>query len=383
MSLAPWAHPSRFSTEGSRRDHTQAPHHTRDGCFLEPPEPRGGWRLGSVDGSGGTFSSDPRLRRVGWGAGVWDEQLNPLGTLQGNVVGLQTINRAELKGAIELLRHTKGDLIVVTDSAYLIRGHTKGPRRRLQSNRRLWLEYWRVFGAREGHIRYLKVKSHATDPEVRARFPDWALFVNDKADELASEAAAQAAVPQDLVSRVLAMDTLAEQIRRRLAAIQMMWWTHFPAEELPAETKRAQRRERSDKAFQHLLTATSHWPQVNGDQVSCIRCGKQTHRRTCARWLRCPCRPRPIAAEQATQGPSQPDHSDGGPTVHPSHRSHLAWCRGVLWCRRCGCWRVRASKKFKALCTPPSNSQSGGHKAILKLSKGQLPPGLKEWPGGD
>ncbi|CAK0839124.1 unnamed protein product, partial [Prorocentrum cordatum] len=281
------------------------------GAFLDPPEPRGGWRLGSVDGSGGAFSSDPRLRRVGWGAGVWDEDLNLLGTLQGNVIGLQTINRAELKGATELLKHTQGDLIVVTDSAYLIRGYHRGPRRRARSNRRLWAELWRVLGARTGQVKFLKVKSHATDPEVRARFPAWALYVNEQADEFAGQAAASAAVPQDLVDRVLALDTLAEQVRGRLAAVQMMWWTHYPVEEAPAETKRAQRKERSDNAVQHLLEVTAHWPQARDDQVSCARCGKQTHRRCCARWLKLPC---PAA--------------------------------------RCGCWKVRASRKFKVQCNP-------------------------------
>ncbi|CAK0873241.1 unnamed protein product [Prorocentrum cordatum] len=294
------------------------------GAFLDPPEPRGGWRLGAVDGSGGAFSSDPRLRRVGWGAGVWDEDLNLHGTLQGNVIGLQTINRAELKGATELLKHTQGDLIVVTDSAYLISGYHRGPRRRARSNRRLWAELWRILGARTGQVQFLKVKSHAADPEVRARFPAWALYVNEQADEFAGQAAASAAVPQDLVDRVLALDTLAEQVRGRLAAVQMMWWTHYPVEEAPAETKRAQRKERSDNAFQHLLEVTAHWPQVRGDQVSCSRCGRQTHRRCCARWLRLPCpAARPAAGAKEPTRAALPA-AGGPPPVHPSHRPHLA-----------------------------------------------------------
>eukprot|EP00959_Pyramimonas_sp_CCMP1952_P280650 5866410-Pyramimonas_sp.AAC.1 len=89
------------------------------------------------------------------------------------------MHRAELKGAIELLRHTEGDLLVVTDPAYLVKGHYRGPSRRQATNRRLWFEYWCVLGTREGHLNYLKVKSRATDPEVRARFPEWALYVND------------------------------------------------------------------------------------------------------------------------------------------------------------------------------------------------------------
>ncbi|CAK0868821.1 unnamed protein product [Prorocentrum cordatum] len=149
----------------------------------------------------------------------------------------------------------------------------------------LWLRGL-IPAARTGQVQFLKVKSHAADPEVRARFPAWALYVNEQADEFAGQAAASAAVPQDLVDRVLALDTLAEQVRGRLAAVQMMWWTHYPVEEAPAETKRAQRKERSDNAFQHLLEVTAHWPQVRGDQVSCSRCGRQTHRRCCARWLR-------------------------------------------------------------------------------------------------
>eukprot|EP00959_Pyramimonas_sp_CCMP1952_P227667 4760205-Pyramimonas_sp.AAC.1 len=70
--------------------------------------------------------------------------------------GAETINRAELKGAIEPLRHTKGDLLVVTDSAHLIKGHYKGHSRRPATNRRLWFDYWRVLGTREGHLSYLK-----------------------------------------------------------------------------------------------------------------------------------------------------------------------------------------------------------------------------------
>eukprot|EP00959_Pyramimonas_sp_CCMP1952_P348439 7299112-Pyramimonas_sp.AAC.1 len=34
---------------------------------------------------------------------------------------------AELNGIIELLRHTQGDLILVTGSLYLVRGQRKGP----------------------------------------------------------------------------------------------------------------------------------------------------------------------------------------------------------------------------------------------------------------
>ena len=89
-------------------------------------------------------------------------------------------------------------------------------------------------------------------------YPVWAVHASEKADYLAKEAAARASVCPDLAQRVEALDVLAEQIRGRLAAIQSLWWTHYPVKEEPADVKRARRQERSAAAFQHVLDTTSH-----------------------------------------------------------------------------------------------------------------------------
>eukprot|EP00959_Pyramimonas_sp_CCMP1952_P450028 9422809-Pyramimonas_sp.AAC.1 len=121
---------------------------------------------------------------------------------------------------MEPLRHTEE--LVVADSAYLFRWHPKGPRRKMSSNRRIWLGCSRVFGARAGQVRYLKAESHAADPDAQARCAAWAFHLNDIAGEVACEAAAQTAIPQEIVQRVLALGILVEQIRGRLEAVQMM-----------------------------------------------------------------------------------------------------------------------------------------------------------------
>eukprot|EP00959_Pyramimonas_sp_CCMP1952_P448028 9381532-Pyramimonas_sp.AAC.1 len=86
----------------------------------------------------------------------------------------------------------------------------------------------------------------------------------------------------------------------------MLWWAHNPVVEDSAECKRARRRERSERALQHLLPHTPHWPHVSETQVSCSRCGKQTHRRSCARWLRTRC-PGPVTASGIFPGSGGPN----------------------------------------------------------------------------
>ena len=83
-----------------------------------------------LDESGGQYSSDPALRRAGWGVAVFyyrprdpEEDLRPLCGVCGSLAGLrQTHERAALAGLIWLLQNVTGLLRVRVDAEYISGG---------------------------------------------------------------------------------------------------------------------------------------------------------------------------------------------------------------------------------------------------------------------
>jgi ribonuclease HI len=100
-----------------------------------------------------------------------------------------TNQRMELTAVLQALRANRGDLRVVSDSAYVVNCFKQGwhekweqngwknAKREPVENQDLWRPLLDAYRERHGHIRFAKVKAHSGDPN------------NDIVDRLATEAA--------------------------------------------------------------------------------------------------------------------------------------------------------------------------------------------------
>ena len=91
-----------------------------------------------LDESGGDFSSDPRIRRAGWGLAFLPKRRGDgipelkaacqlIAGFSGTVAGtVQTTPRAALTAFIFALRATCGPLLIKPDAAYLVMGTRSG-----------------------------------------------------------------------------------------------------------------------------------------------------------------------------------------------------------------------------------------------------------------
>jgi len=146
--------------------------------------------LVGTDASGGRFPNDPRKRRVGWGVGVKDADLETIGTLRGGLPGKQTINRGELYAVIVAVQNLAGELTIVTDSAYVYQGVLRGPQWRHRFNVDLWQEFWEAHRGFDGTMEFHKTKSHPTESDFwDYNIQPWAYLANQLADKIAGDAA--------------------------------------------------------------------------------------------------------------------------------------------------------------------------------------------------
>ena len=149
---------------------------------------------GATDGSGGKQSSDPRLRRCGWGAVIStlaSEGEDILGHASGGLEGKQTVPRAELTALRWVAWRTSGDIEIAVDAAYVVKGFKRGPKHVHGSNADAWRDLWEAVAEREGTITLKWTKSHPTmhDFELYEDTPWWQFQLNAWVDGLAEAAA--------------------------------------------------------------------------------------------------------------------------------------------------------------------------------------------------
>ena len=66
----------------------------------------------------------------------------------------------------------------------------------------------------------------------------------------------------------------------------------------------------------------------------------------------------------------------GGIPVHPTHKQHLGWHRGMLWCWACGRYATRTPLHLKDECEKPTEA---GHNTLVRLRQGKHPY-MTPWP---
>ena len=179
-----------------------------------PPEEETYWSVGDLelfkgasafylDGSGGSRSSDTRLRRCCWGAVVVDftgcEAPEVVAGCLGALAGAdQSVPRSELQAAVCVAELTgPNEVGLMSDCKYVVdKASISRARSRYGANGDLWERYWSAYDSKSGKIRIVKVKAHCTHADVLNGAISWQDYAgNAYADAYADAAAEKASLP--------------------------------------------------------------------------------------------------------------------------------------------------------------------------------------------
>ena len=150
------------------------------------------------DGSGGSHSSNPRLRRCGFGLVIIKPKVDQfsfdyLGHAFGSTPGRQTVPRAEALAILHALRTTKGNALMVCDNWGVVSTYNKGPGHS-KSNGLLWNAIEAARGERlrsgYGYLELVWISSHLSyESAMNQGFGHYWFIANSYADGLADRAA--------------------------------------------------------------------------------------------------------------------------------------------------------------------------------------------------
>ena len=184
-----------------------------------------------TDGSGGTETKDPRLRRCGYGV-AWvlanGGMLNTLGGRAGILHGkIQSVARAELLAAVvalELCANATQQVIIWTDCMFVVNGFARGRRRRHLSHADLWLKFWKAHDAINPPVLVHKVwRSHVTTAEITAGIiSPLEAYGNEAADKLAARGALRNALSMEYVAATRNTDSRVRLVQTRLIEINLL-----------------------------------------------------------------------------------------------------------------------------------------------------------------
>ena len=324
-----------------------------------------------TDGSGGLFSSDPRLRRCGCGCIVLDRELMaPIGGAAFPLAGpIQTVPRSELSALIFVASRTRGAAPAFIDARYVVGGLARGCGARHRKNQDLWAKYWEITGARGGDLKAFHIRSHRPDITLGAGHDPAAFLVNALADKLADDAAATAKPSSRDVAAIRGIDERARRIQARIIAIaEAVRDTASPRRlrEQPATQTRHTRAAMRRETLHRRALAAGHVLVRRNKAFVCTRCGPTKP-------------PKPSSAF----GPvCRPVGADVPPGIHPSHSPHLRCTHGLWWCTRCGAWTTGAAAMRAKFTGPCLQAGRGGRQVIASLVRGQLPGSVRLWPDG-
>ena len=335
--------------------------------------------IAATDGSGGRFPTDRLRRRIGFGAviaypvqklGDRDDldTFQVVARWEGGTGGPQTVPRAELAAVVEVLDQTEGDILILSDSAYVV-GHCKNKfGASAVSNRDLWARARSRLMGRAGKVTVEKVPAHTSPDavdrgEVR-RVDQW---LNGIADDLATAGARTAALPPAVASEIEDLRTFLRAVQDRLLVICSDAFASRTSEE---DRKAARAEVLRDPApprpplrtrLAAAAQASTHHVFLNRweQRVVCSGCLRRSRPELALRWLSKPCpaidRPRP------------------GGGIHPSHRLFAAGHRPrLVACHRCACYAVQKTQRLRYQCR---GILSGGKHRLKRLRQGLLPQG--------
>ena len=346
-----------------------------DEIYVLPPG-----AIAATDGSGGQFPTDSLLRRVGFGiviaapmdgSGDRDDALSfaPTAKYIGGVDGPQTVPRAELAAVAELLQWTAGDILILSDSAYVVGHVQRGFGVRCSTNCDLWADIRRRLKERPGLVTIHKVKSHTSPEAVQQGVIKAAdRHLNGIADTLAGIAARKAALPPGVVKDALEMRAELRLIQSRHLAVcgDLFASRRSAAEKLAARHDVHHEPRRQKPPLHERLAAAAEksahevrwlrWQQ----RVVCTACKRRSRPEDGSKWLARPCPAEGVG------------RSSLGGRIHSTHRIFRAG--EITACSRCVCYSVQRLSKLQHPCkgqlAPP-----GWRYRLKRLRAGLLPQG--------
>ena len=340
-----------------------------------------------VDESGGPRSSDPHLRRTGWGIALLGKGCEFVAGWFAAVPGQpQTQIRAGLSAIRYILAATSGDVEVVPDCKAIVDGWEdleQGKQKRLCANADLWDEIKQLAARRQGTLALRRVNSHLTWRQAQhfgMTMHDW--IGNKVADKLADLGAAKGAVPADDLRRLDALQAKVQLIHRRMLAV------HGAALAKLGPNERHLEREPLTSAARRHLQASGHRIQWHsaGRFATCMRCGQCTSSRRFRTWIRTTlCQPLEEHGDFAMSGQGQvAPIVIGNATIHQSHR--VAYYRGVWFCPVCGAYTMAVGnssgrtlvRRLGRVCSGHCDRSSAAR--LRRIYKGLPPRSGNVWP---
>jgi hypothetical protein len=245
-----------------------------------------------TDGSGGKFSSQPRLRACGAGIATVKIVGNSFEVEDGIIAGVggtQTVPRSELTAIVLLLSLVGNQNIsIVVDASYIFKGLEKGKRKCLNGcNGDLWGRFWEAFETRGGHAttKFIKVKSHSTPQELACGCIEPHHFaLNEAADFFAEESAREREPSDAYVNQVKGVDSRAWRIQSRLTAVAERICRE-PREKVP-KPKPAPRVKTTTTHRIEDLRRLGHDIVKEGTKYRCTLCMRSFGKSSLINWIR-------------------------------------------------------------------------------------------------
>ena len=358
-----------------------------------------------LDESGGVHARDVRIRRSGWGLaflnkpkGNMEEDIRLVALVAGSLAGLvQTPNRAAIEALLYALKNTSGNLTIMPDSKYLVKGAEKGEG--FGDGNGVNADLWSCIGvelrrrrSKGDIIQVLKTKAHQDVRQV-CDTGDYQLMVdligNSYADEAAGQGASLDQVEFQTETNVSWYTARAGKVLARAATVYQWALERMPVRKRRGRVEPGDARtglERKIVASEHVLNlrAQEH-PTLESlpAKVECIRCKQSCAKIAIYKWLGEPCKP--VEYSRGGTGVARAKKGTkiqvGNSELHGSHSLNSK--RGVWWCSRCGHYTTTGAKdsrpkKLKERC--PGQANGYGKACISRIKRGLPPCAHRGWP---
>ncbi|MDP6586649.1 MAG: hypothetical protein QF535_18485 [Anaerolineales bacterium] len=318
------------------------------------------------DASGGVYTQYPALRRIGVGLVSFKNGIFKYG-VHTNLPGqVQTVGRGECFALWMLVRALPNlaDCEFVTDNYNVFKNYNKGPNHAANSaDCDLYDKIFKIIELKQIHISVRWIPSHLKDG-VKVRPDDVSdidIAANDKADELAGEAAARCTIPQSIATNHIYYVHLVKNIQQRLTTI-LMCLPHRDAIKSCKEPK-----VKIDK--KQLIEESSHDIKIVDNRYYCSKCLNSfaAGDTSTKHWLCASCPGKPQIAAFRPEKIMDIVHR-GNNSSHVSH--DLYNYKGLIYCNKCGAYGIEHFCNIANEC--PGQTQAGA-RLRKKIDNGILP----------